>query len=162
PSTFDDDYSTREQTAGNTHMTMDYFNRRDMKMRPPSKLEGIAKAKWLNYGAMPGESFIPEEGMSNGDARKWKYQRFIKDYIACVKYVDDNVGRVLAYLKEHKLEENTIVIYTSDQGFFLGEHGFFDKRFMYEESSRMPMLIQYKHVIPSGTVNDDIVTNIDF
>src|SRR5690606_20329877 len=121
PSTFDDDYSTREQTAGNTHMTMDYFNRRDMKMRPPSKLEGIAKAKWLNYGAMPGESFIPEEGMSNGDARKWKYQRFIKDYIACVKSVDDNVGRVLAYLKEHKLEENTIVIYTSDQGFFLGE-----------------------------------------
>ena len=76
--------------------------------------------------------------------------------------VDDNIGRVLNYLKENDLEENTIVIYTSDQGFFIGEHGWFDKRFMYEESSRMPFVIRYPGKIKPKTINEDIITNIDF
>ena len=90
-----------------------------------------------------------------------KFQKYIKDYLATVRSVDDNIGRVLNYL-ENDLEKNTIVIYTSDQGFFIGEHGWFDKRFMYEESTRMPFVIRYPEKIKPKTVNEDIITNIDF
>jgi arylsulfatase A-like enzyme len=93
--------------------------------------------------------------------KKWKYQTYIKDYLATIKSVDDNIGRVLDYLKTNGLEENTIVIYCSDQGFFLGEHGWFDKRFMYEESLRMPFLIRYPKEIAPKTVVKDVITNID-
>jgi len=86
----------------------------------------------------------------------------IKDYLACVKSVDDNIGRVLDYLKENNLEENTIIVVTSDQGFYLGDHGFFDKRFIYEESLRMPFMVKYSGKIKAGSVNEDIITNIDF
>ena len=98
-----------------------------------------------------------------GDAlRKWAYQLFIKDYLRCVQSVDDNVGRVLDYLDAEKLTNNTIVIYTSDQGFFLGDHGWFDKRLMYEESLRMPFLMRYPGVIRPASVNRDMVLNVDF
>jgi len=98
-----------------------------------------------------------------GDAlRKWAYQIYIKDYLRCIQSVDDNVGRVLDYLDSEGLASNTIVIYTSDQGFFLGDHGWFDKRLMYEESLRMPFLMRYPGAIRPGTVNRDIVLNIDF
>ena len=106
---------------------------------------------------------VPRPAGLSGDAlRKWGYQYYIKDYLRCVQSVDDNVGRVLDYLDEAGLSGNTIVIYTSDQGFFLGDHGFYDKRFMYEESLRMPFLIRYPGVIRPGTVSRDIVLNIDF
>jgi arylsulfatase A-like enzyme len=94
--------------------------------------------------------------------KKWKYQRYIKDYLRCVASVDDNVGRLLNYLDTAGLAENTIVIYTSDQGFYLGDHGWFDKRFMYEESLRMPLLVRYPREIKAGAVSDDIVLNLDF
>lgn len=98
-----------------------------------------------------------------GDAlRKWAYQLYIKDYLRCIQSVDDNVGRVLDYLDASGLASNTIVIYTSDQGFFLGDHGWFDKRLMYEESLRMPFLMRYPGAIRPGTVNRDITLNIDF
>jgi arylsulfatase A-like enzyme len=98
-----------------------------------------------------------------GDAlRRWAYQFYIKDYLRCVASVDDNVGRLLDYLDAENLAKNTIVIYTSDQGFFLGDHGFFDKRFMYEESLRMPFLIRYPGRIRAGSVNRDMVLNLDF
>ncbi len=98
-----------------------------------------------------------------GDAlRKWAYQRYIKDYLRCVRAVDENVGRLLDYLDKEGLAENTVVIYTSDQGFFLGEHGFYDKRFIYEESIRMPFLVRYPPEIAAGTVSKDIVLNCDF
>mgnify|MGYP006427777677 CR=1 FL=1 len=100
--------------------------------------------------------------MSNEEGRKWRYQNYIKDYLACVKSVDDNIGRVLDYLKENNLEENTIIVVTSDQGFYLGDHGFFDKRFIYEESLRMPFMVKYPGKIKAGSVNEDIITNIDF
>jgi arylsulfatase A-like enzyme len=162
PVTFNDNYNGRELTAGNTEMTMDYFSRKDMKMVPPDTLSKKERGKWLRFGFQPGEIVSPSENLSSEEIRKWKYQRYIKDYLATIKSVDDNIGRVLAYLKEHGLEENTIVVYASDQGFFLGEHGFFDKRFMYEEALRMPFIIRYPGKIKPGTVVDDIITNIDF
>ena len=98
-----------------------------------------------------------------GDAlRKWAYQYYIKDYLRCIASVDDNVGRVLDYLDAEGLAKNTLVIYTSDQGFFLGDHGYFDKRFMYEESLRMPFLARYPGVIKPGSKNADMVLNLDF
>jgi arylsulfatase A-like enzyme len=104
---------------------------------------------------------IPEA--LKGDAlRKWAYQIYIKDYLRCIQSVDDNVGRVLDYLDAEGLSSNTIVIYTSDQGFFLGDHGWFDKRLMYEESLRMPFLMRYPRHIKSGSVNRDMILNIDF
>lgn len=104
----------------------------------------------------------PPPGLGGDALRKWAYQYYIKDYLRCVQSVDDNVGRVLDFLDAEKLAEDTIVIYTSDQGFFLGDHGFYDKRLMYEESLRMPFLVRYPRAIKAGTVNDDIVLNIDF
>ncbi len=102
------------------------------------------------------------EGMGFEDERRWRYQRYIKDYLRCVASIDDSVGQLLDYLDEQGLTENTIVIYTSDQGFFLGDHAWFDKRFMYEESLQMPFLIRYPKEIPAGSVCDDILTNTDF
>ena len=94
--------------------------------------------------------------------RKWAYQVYMKDYLRCIRSVDDNVGRLLDYLDAEGLKDNTIVVYTSDQGFFLGDHGWFDKRFMYEETMRMPFLVRYpKHIQPHTTSND-IVLNVDF
>ena len=162
PSTFNDHYQGRELTAGDTEMTMDYFSRQDMKMTPPDSLSKRDKRKWSQFGFKPNEIVVPNEDLSPQEVRQWKYQKYIKDYLATIKSVDDNIGRVLGYLKTHDLEDNTIVIYASDQGFFLGEHGFFDKRFMYEESLRMPFVIRYPGKIKPGTILDDIVSNIDF
>ena len=161
PSTFYDTYEGKEKTAGDTWMTMDYLNRRDMKLEEPDTLEGREKQQWRWYGNQPDELVVPD-GMSKEEAFKWRYQKYIKDYLACVKSVDDNIGRVLDYLDEKGLAENTLVVYTSDQGFYLGDHGFFDKRFIYEESLRMPFLMRYPGQISAGSVNQDIITNIDF
>ncbi|WP_297089368.1 sulfatase [uncultured Draconibacterium sp.] len=92
----------------------------------------------------------------------WKFNRYMKDYLATIQSVDDGVGQVLDYLDEEGLAENTIVIYTSDQGFYLGEHGWFDKRFMYEESFRTPILMRFPKEIKPGTVVDGLVQNLDF
>lgn len=102
-------------------------------------------------------------GMTRDQERKWAYQVYMKNYLRCIAGVDENVGRLLEYLDKHGLAENTIVIYTSDQGFFLGEHGWFDKRMMYEESLRMPLLIRYPKEIKKGAVNKkDMIVNIDY
>jgi arylsulfatase A-like enzyme len=93
---------------------------------------------------------------------KWKYQRYMNDYLSCIKSVDESVGKVLDYLKSSGLDENTLVVYTSDQGFYLGEHGWFDKRFIFEESLRTPLLIKWKGKIKPGSINTDIVSNLDF
>jgi arylsulfatase A-like enzyme len=92
---------------------------------------------------------------------RWQYQRFMEDYLRCVHSVDDNVGRVLNYLEERGLAKNTIVVYMSDQGVYLGEHGLYDKRFMYEESLRTPMVIKFPGVIPQGQDIDAYVLNLD-
>ena len=161
PDTFYDDYKGREQTAGDTHMTMDFFNRRDMKLMPPDSLTKKETRKWLDFGNNPNEVVLPNVSLKGKALKEWKYQKYIKDYLATIKSVDDNIGKVLNYLKENNLEKNTIVIYASDQGFFLGEHGWFDKRFMYEESLRMPFVIRYPEKIKPKTVIADVISNID-
>ncbi len=100
--------------------------------------------------------------MSKEDLMHWRYQRYMQDYLGCIASVDDGVGEVLDYLDKNGLTENTIVVYTSDQGFYLGEHGWFDKRFMYEESFRTPLLIRYPREIKPGTTISKLVQNLDF
>jgi len=100
--------------------------------------------------------------MSPEQLMHWRYERFMQDYLGCIASVDDGVGRLLDFLKENGLDSNTILIYTSDQGFYLGEHGWFDKRFMYEESLRTPLLMRYPGHIKPGTIIDALVQNLDF
>jgi len=102
------------------------------------------------------------KGMTEKEKMSWKYQRYMQDYLACVSSVDDNVGRVLDYIDKNDLAENTMIIYTSDQGFYLGEHGWFDKRFIYAESFKTPLLIKWPNQIKAGMTNDDMVQNLDF
>jgi len=137
PPTFDDDHSGHAEAARQAKMTMWDLTEKDLK-RP-----------------------IPE-GLSREEERHWRYQRYIKDYLRCVQSVDDSVGRLLDYLEEENLFEETVVVYTSDQGFFLGDHAWYDKRFMYEESLRMPFLVSYPKEIPAGSVCDDMILNVDF
>ena len=100
--------------------------------------------------------------MSTEDKMRWKYQRYMQDYLGTISSVDDNVGRVLDYLDTSGLSENTVVVYTSDQGFYLGEHGWFDKRFIYDESFKTPLLIRWPNEINPGTTNEEMVQNLDF
>lgn len=100
--------------------------------------------------------------LSNEEKMKWKYQRYMQDYLACVSSVDDNVGRLLDYLDESGLAENTIVVYTSDQGFYLGEHGWFDKRFIYDESFKTPLLVRWPEKVAPQSTNNEMVQNLDF
>jgi arylsulfatase A-like enzyme len=100
--------------------------------------------------------------MSDKEKTSWKYQRYMRDYLACISSVDDNVGRALDYLEENGLADNTIVIYTSDQGFYLGEHGWFDKRFMYSESFKTPLMVRWPKSIKPGMKSDEMVQNLDF
>lgn len=102
------------------------------------------------------------ESLSEHEMRRWAYQRYIKDYLRVIASIDDNVGRILDWLDEHNLSENTIIVYTSDQGFFLGDHGWYDKRFMYEESLRMPFVVRYPREVAAGSVSADMVLNVDF
>ena len=104
----------------------------------------------------------PPEHLQGPERRRWVYQRYIKDYLRCIASVDENVGRMLDYLEEAGLAAGTVVIYTSDQGFFLGDHGLYDKRFMYEHSLRMPLLVRYPPLVEAGSVADAIVLNLDF
>jgi arylsulfatase A-like enzyme len=100
--------------------------------------------------------------MNDKEKMRWKYQRYMQDYLACISSVDDNVGRVLDYLDESQLSSNTMVIYTSDQGFYLGEHGWFDKRFIYDESFKTPLLIKWPNRIKTGITSEEMVQNLDF
>ncbi|NLD22718.1 MAG: sulfatase [Bacteroidales bacterium] len=118
---------------------------------------------WMAAYSSENEEFIANyNDMTNEEIALWKYNRYIKDYLRTIKSVDDGVGELLDYLEESGLAENTIVVYTSDQGFYLGEHGWFDKRFMYEESFRTPILMKYPKEIKAGTVIDKLVQNLDF
>ena len=138
PDTLQDDYRNRAQAAALAEMRVGvHMTRTDLKCEMPVDL--------------------PEN-----ELRSWAYQRYIKDYLRVVASIDDNVGRVLDYLDDEGLADDTLVIYTSDQGFFLGDHGWYDKRFMYEESLRMPFILRYPREVKAGSVNRDIVLNADF
>jgi arylsulfatase A-like enzyme len=161
PETFNDDYSTRSAAAHEQEMTIEHhLTPGDLKVLPPADWKG-SREQWNNIG-VKGEPWPAPNDLKGQALKKWKYQRYIKDYLRCVASVDDNVGRLLDYLDESGLADTTIVVYTSDQGFYLGEHGWFDKRFMYEESLRMPFLVRYPKEVKAGSVNSDIAVNIDF
>jgi len=132
------------------------FAKRFLSRMTPEQREAWIKA----YG--PKNQKFRKANLKGKELVKWKYQRYIKDYLRCVASVDENVGRILDYLEESGLAKNTVVIYSSDQGFYLGEHGWFDKRFMYEESFKTPLLVRWPGVIKPGTVNHDLVSNLDF
>ena len=110
-----------------------------------------ARNKWFKKNNPKGRDLV-----------KWKYQTYMKDYLRCIWSVDESIGRVLQVLEDQGLAKNTIVMYSSDQGFYMGEHGWFDKRFMYEESFRTPLIAYWPGKIKPGSVNTDLVQNIDF
>ena len=165
PVTFWDTYATRTDALheNQQRVAADLTNR-DLKRTPPPGLGEQELARWLLI--KPDSVTIVRNGKSEtltGDALvRWKYQRYMQDYLATVQSVDDSVGRVLAFLDRTGLTRSTIVVYTSDQGFFLGDHGLFDKRFMYEESIRMPFLVRWPAGIKPGTRSDALALNIDF
>ena len=165
PATFWDSYATRaDALQENKQRVGGDLTNRDLKLTPPAGLEGPALNQWRS--TKPDAVTTMLDGASvtlRGEALvRWKYQRYMQDYLATVQSVDDNVGRLLAYLDSAGLARNTMVIYTSDQGFFLGDHGMFDKRFMYEESIRMPFLVRWPAGIKPGTRSDAMGLNIDF
>tara|TARA_B100001146_G_scaffold35115_1_gene28522 strand:+ start:16 stop:906 length:891 start_codon:yes stop_codon:yes gene_type:complete len=132
-------------------------------MRPFSRANEDQKAKYnITLDKINNDFKNNWPKMNDKEKMKWKFQRYMQDYLATISSVDDNVGRVLDYLEETGLDENTIVVYTSDQGFYLGEHGWFDKRFIYDESFKIPLMIKWPNVIKPGTTNDEMVQNLDF
>ena len=165
PSNLRDDYAGRTDALHEQQQSVfKDLTRQDLKLKPPEGLSGPELRQWMMV--KPAEVEIEVDGvkkvLTGKELEDWKYQRYMQDYLACVQSVDDNVGRVLDWLDANGLRENTIVIYTSDQGFFLGEHGLFDKRFMYEESLRMPFLVRWPAAIKPGTVSEAIGINCDF
>ncbi len=182
PETFNDDYATRCDAARTQEMRID----RDLTMIYDLKVEELGNTKafeneperqgwegsvarmtpeqreaWVASYKPRNEKFIAQQ-LKGEELVKWKYQRYVKDYLRCIKSIDDEVGRLIAYLEKEGLMENTVIVYTSDQGFYMGEHGWFDKRFMYEESFRTPLIIRFPGKQTAGNENADLVQNIDY
>lgn len=187
PATFYDDYSTRSTAAKEADMRIDdMYLSLDMKLNPDAYVKedgtgGMAtfdptgswenslkrmtleqRKKWdAHYDLINEEYKKNKNNWTEKELLEWKYQRYIKDYLRCVKSVDDNVGRIFDYLKKDNLLENTLIVYSSDQGFYLGEHGWYDKRFMYEESFSTPMAMRFPKKIKRATVCNEMVLNLD-
>lgn len=180
--TFYDDYETRGSAVRTQKMSVTKDMRWEQDFKVPEMLDTANADSWDSYLSLMNEvnRMNPEQRIAWGkyyfprnrrllEARltgkeldEWKYQNYIRDYMSVIKSVDESVGRVLDYLDSHGLTDNTIIVYTSDQGFYMGEHGWFDKRFMYEESLRTPLLIAYPGHIQPGTVCNKLVQNIDY
>ena len=168
PENFYDNYNSREAAAVQDMtiaktMRMGY----DLKMFDGeiedgniTRMNAAQRGKFDAY-YQPIYEDLKKRNLSGKTLDEWKYQRYIRDYLATATSLDRNIGRTLDYLDKHKLTNNTIVIYVSDQGFYMGEHGWFDKRFMYEESFRTPMMMRYPGVVKPGTVNTNMVMNLD-
>lgn len=187
PETLFDDYKNRGTAASSAKMTIlhEMLLSYDNKVYPETIKEmGIAddkrnksyfeQSEYARLNTVQKQLYKPYldsisndfkahwPSMTDKEKTSWKYQRYMQDYLGSISSVDDNIGRVLDYLDKSKLAENTIVVYTSDQGFYLGEHGWFDKRFIYNESFKTPLLIRWPHAITPGTTNDEMVQNLDF
>ncbi len=185
PDTYFDDYDTRSPAAGISDMRVeDMWYGFDLKLQPrfyeaEDGTGGMAdfdasaswentydrftpeqKARWDAHYDSIGAHFR-EAGLTGKDLAIWKYQRYVKDYLRCVHAVDEQVGRILDYLDDNDLSDNTMVIYTSDQGFYLGEHGWYDKRFMYEESFSTPLLMRFPEEIQAGIATGHFALNLD-
>ena len=179
PDNYFDDYSNRGRAAMEQKMSVikDMMIGYDLKAIHPDPNSDVQGDNWIkgqleqlnseqlaawneHYEALARDFYA--RNLEGEELALWKFQRYMRDYLACIQSVDDNVGRVLDYLEQHGLDKNTLVVYTSDQGFYLGEHGWFDKRFMYEESLRMPLLMRFPEMIKAGTTTDAMVQNVDF
>ena len=155
PPTLFDDYSTRTESAHEAEMRVGA----DLLMEYDLKVGG----KYADDPRFSRRNAYFESHRLEGKAlTRWKYQIYMKDYLRCVRSVDESVGRIMRELNKLGLASNTIVMYSSDQGFFNGEHGWFDKRFMYEEAFRTPLIAWWPGHVPAGSVNDDLVQNVDF
>jgi len=162
PDTLFDDYEGRGTAARVQEMTIAQdLSDNDLKLTTPKGLTDAQLARWQAAYGPKNKAFF-ESGLEGDALTRWKYQRYIKDYLRCVASVDDNIGRVLAYLDDTGLADNTIVVYASDQGWYLGEHGWYDKRWMYEPSLNMPLLVRWPGVTEPGSVNTQMVSNVDF
>lgn len=162
PENLFDNYEGRGTAAMTQDMSIaKTMTPRDLKLTKPRNFTPEQLEAWNKGYAAKNEAFEKME-LSGEELVSWKYQRYIKDYLRCIASVDDNVGRMLDYLDESGLAKNTVVIYSSDQGFYLGEHGWFDKRFMYEESYRMPLAVRWPGFVKKNAVNHNLVSNLDF
>lgn len=170
PPTLLDDHRGRSVALTRNGQTIgkDFRVREDLKLDPPSDLKGPALRLWAlrelgrRHGGLTEAQAAAIREFDPVLYRRWAYQQFAKDYVNAAQAVDDNVGRVLDALKAAGLEDDTVVLYSSDQGFYVGEHGFFDKRWMYEESQRMPLLVRAPGVAKPGTEAKAFAMNIDF
>ncbi len=165
PATLRDDYATRPAALPENAQTIRHdLTRRDLKLTPPENLSAQEKNKWL--GVKPTEVEIEENGvkktLTGEPLFQWKFQKYMRDYLACVQGVDDQVGRLRAWLESEGLSKNTVIIYTTDNGFFLGDNGMYDKRFMYEPSLRIPLIASWPGVIQAGTVTNLFALNADY
>ena len=175
PATLFDDYEGRTVGAERAQMRIarDLFPAYDLKlpvtgkglldksaMGSLSQLSPAQRKAWDAAYGPKNEAFATAK-LGVKELVQWKYQRYIKDYLRCVAAVDDSVGRVMTFLKDHNLDENTIVIYSADQGFYLGEHGWYDKRWMYEPSLRTPLIVRWPKTVQYGSTCENLVQNID-
>ena len=162
PGNLFDDYEGRGTAAREQAMTVArHLSANDLKLSPQRGLTDEQRKVWdAAYG--PKNEAFKAANLEGEALVKWKYQRYVKDYLRCVKAVDEGVGRILDHLDAADLADNTMVIYNSDQGWYLGEHGWYDKRWMYEESYRTPFLVRWPGVTKPGSVNEDLVQNLDF
>src|SRR5262249_28622893 len=131
------------------------------KLKPPPNLTAEQLKVWNAYYEPRNEEFRKAK-LSGKELVRWRYNRYLHDYLGCIKAVDEAVGKLLKYLDDEGLAKNTIVDYASDRGFFLGEHGWFDKRWIFEESLRPPLLVRWPAVARAGTVHKDLTSVIDF
>jgi arylsulfatase A-like enzyme len=162
PANLLDDYQGRGTAARENQMSIaNHLTPNDLKLVPQKGLNP-EQAAALTKAYADENKKLAETNPQGDDRTRWNYQRYVKDYLRCVDAVDENVGRVLKYLDDSGLAQNTIVVYTSDQGWYLGEHGWYDKRWMYEESFRTPLIVRWPGQIKPGTVNTDMVMNLDF
>ena len=182
PETFWDDYATRGSAAHTQKMNIAYAMELIQDLKVPELLDTTDVKSVASYNALMGELgrlnkeqrtiydryYMPRNRkflnakLEGKELIKWKYNNYIRDYMAVIASVDESVGLLLDYLEKKQLEKNTIIVYTSDQGFYMGEHGWFDKRFMYEESMHTPLIISYPGHIKEGSVSEALVQNIDF
>jgi arylsulfatase A-like enzyme len=162
PTLFDDYGGDRGLAVRDQDMSLEKtFTERDAKLATPGNLTPEQRAVWDAYYGPRNEAFR-QANLTGKDLVRWRYNRYMHDYLACIKAVDENVGKLLDYLKAEGLENDTIVVYSADQGFYLGEHGWFDKRWILEESLRTPLLARWPGVIKAGSTSDKIVSNLDF
>ncbi len=159
PDTLWDDYDTRPAALPENEQTVARdLTHRDLKLEPPAELQGAERIRWLNE--KPMEVTVDGKTLAGEQLVRWKYQRYMQDYLACVQGVDDNVGKLLDHLDKTGLAQDTIVIYSSDNGWFLGDLGLYDKRFMYEPGLRVPLIARGPGIKAGATI-EQFVVNID-